>query len=249
MNTNLDCIRIVLVRTSLPANIGAAARAMKTMGLVRLTLVDPKTFPHPDAMALASGAGDLLDRATVVSTLPEALVGTTRAYALTARSRQLSHPAYELRAAAAETVAELDVNQGEVAMVFGTEMSGLSNDEVMQCQRLVHIPTSADFSSINLAQAVQLVAYELRMAATERLNYDDSARFPAAPHDDVERFYAHLELALVMSGFLDPHNPRRLMERMRRLFSRTRLEQEEINILRGAIASFEGRFARSQSSD
>lgn len=234
-------VRIVLSHTSHPGNIGAAARAMKTMGLARLVLVRPKFFPDPDATARASGASDLLEAARVCGTLDEALAGTTLALAVTARRRELSHVAADVRESAALAIAELARDTGEVAFVFGTELSGLANDEVIRCQRIVHIPTAPDYGSLNLAQAVQVIAYELRMAVPGGAALAQMAvnAPPLASYDEVEQFYAHLERALIGAGFLDPGSPRRLMERLRRLFGRTRIEREEINILRGMLSAFE----------
>lgn len=235
-------MRVVLVRTTHPGNIGGAARAMKTMGLARLALVAPRRFPDPQAEAMATGADDLLARAQVSATLDEALAGTTLAIALTARRRELSPHAIDARAAAALAVAEA-AGGGEVAFVFGTEMSGLANDEVLKCQRVAHITTSPAYSSLNLAAAVQVMAYEARVAALGSAVAAND-RFEAASFEDIEGFYAHLERNLVASGFLDPANPRRLMERLRRLFGRGRLEKEEVNILRGILSSWDNEGGR-----
>lgn len=234
----LDRIRIVLSHTSHPGNIGATARAMKTMGLSRLVLVNPLHFPDPQAEAMAAGATDVLEHALVCSSLEEALVGTTFATAMTARRRGLAvEPLW-----AREAAAELAVLAGtsEVAVVFGNETAGLSNEEVSLCMRWAKIPSDPEWSSLNLAQAVQVLCYELRMAAV------DSGAPPAindaglpATHEDVEGLMAHLERAAVGSGFLDPAQPKRLMPRMRRLFSRARLEKEEVAILRGMLSAFE----------
>lgn len=234
--TALDRIRIVLVRTSHPGNIGAAARAMKTMGLGQLVLVAPRAFPDPEAVARASGAGDILEGARVVRTLSEALAGTRLSAALTARRRERSVPMSGAREAAAELVAF--AAEGEVALVFGTENSGLTNDEVALCTMPVTIPANPAFSSLNLGAAVQLLCYELRMAAAEPL-------LPAQPvadlatFEEIEGFHAHLERAMTDSGFYDPANPKRLLQRVRRLFGRIRLEREEVNILRGIVSAME----------
>ncbi|MDR0701753.1 MAG: RNA methyltransferase [Azoarcus sp.] len=233
----LDRVRVVLVRASHPGNIGAAARAMKTMGLARLWLVSPASFPNPVARARASGAGDVLDRAKVVDTLPEALAGTVFAAALTARRRDLSLPCLGLRAAAAELLEWRA--RGEVALVFGNEASGLTNEELGLCALPVTIPASPDYASLNLGAAVQLACYELRMAAMEEDARPAAGRAPEpATHEEVEGFFAHLESAIVASGFLDPAKPRRLMPKLRRLFGRARLEKGEVAILRGILASF-----------
>lgn len=236
-------VRIVLSHPSHPANVGATARAMKTMGLADLHLVNPKRFPDAEATALASGADDVLASARVHGTLDAALAGTTLAYAVTARRRDLSHPARDVRTAAAEAVA----SGGEVAFLFGTEMSGLSNDEVIRCNRLAHIPAQPGFSSLNLAQAVQIVCYELRMATDASIPAETT--YPRASYEDVEALYAHLETSVIESGFLDPGNPRRFMERMRRLFGRAGLEREEAHLLRGMLAAWDaaGRRGRDNS--
>jgi len=239
---SLARLRVVLVRTTHPGNIGGAARAMKTMGLARLVLVAPRHFPDSQAEAMATGADDLLARAQVCATLDEALGGATLAIALTARRRELSPHAMDARAAAELAIAEA-AGGGEVAFVFGTEMSGLSNDEVLKCQRLAHIPTNPDYSSLNLAAAVQVMAYEARAAALGP-PVAGNARFEAASFEEIEGFYAHLERNLTRSGFLDPANPRRLLERLRRLFGRGRLEKEEVNILRGILSSWDNEGGR-----
>lgn len=232
----LDRIRIVLSRTSHPGNIGAAARAMKTMGLSQLWLVSPESFPDPVADARASGAGDLLQSARVVASLREALDGTVLAAAVTARRRELALPRRDARDAALELVGYAE--QGDVALVFGNETSGLSNEDVLLCGMPVTIPTNPDFSSLNLGAAVQLLSYETRMAALQpRLEAEPQPRL--ATHDEVEGFFGHLEQAVTESGFHEPANPRRLLPRLRRLFGRIRLEKEEIGILRGMLTSFQ----------
>ncbi|MDR0564631.1 MAG: RNA methyltransferase [Azoarcus sp.] len=237
-------VRVVLSRPSHPGNIGAAARAMKTMGLSRLWLVSPSAFPNPVAEARAHGAADVLATAQKVDTLQEALAGTVFSAALTARRRDLSLPRADPRAAAAELVAW--GGQGEVALVFGNETSGLTNQELALCARPVTIPANPAYSSLNLGAAVQLMCYELRLAATRP---NGPAAFPEAPpnlatHDEIEGFFEHLESSIVASGFLDAAQPRRLMAKLRRLFGRTRLEKEEIAILRGILASFKDNLPR-----
>ena len=231
----LSHIRIVLSHTSHPGNIGAAARAMKTMGIVSLYLVKPKKFPDADAEARASGAFDVLQNARVCASLAEALHGTVYALAVSARRRELAYASAEARSAAQALVAA--ARGGEVAIVFGTEMSGLTNEEILQCGAMAHIPTDPGYSSLNLAAAVQVMAYEARVAALGAQVLPNS-EFEPARHQDVENFYAHLEQSLLASGFLDPANPRRLIPRLRRLFGRAHLEQEEVNILRGMLNSF-----------
>jgi tRNA/rRNA methyltransferase len=228
----LERVRIVLCHTSLPANIGGVARAMKTMGLASLYLVDPKAFPHPDAEALASRATDILDAARVCATLDEALAGTVYAAASTARNRDMSHPVLTPREAAARIVAE--TQRGPVALVMGPEKFGLTVQEVNRCSVITTIPANPDYSSLNLAAAVQLFAYEIRLAA-EQIEGLPQQTFDAATFEEVERLYAHLEEALLEIGFINPKEPKRLMQRMRRLFARIRLEREEVNILRGIL--------------
>ncbi len=230
-------VRVVLSRPTHPGNIGAAARAMKTMGLSRLVLIEPRRFPDPQATALAAGAADLLATTTVCDSLEQALAGSALAIGFTARRRDLGPAAHDARGAAAQAVAEAHTG-AEVALVFGTEMAGLSNEELIRCQRIAHIPTDPTFSSLNLAAAVQIAAYELRLAAVGTIPVDDG-RTPPATFEELEGLFDHLESSLVASGFLDPYNPRRLMERLRRLFGRARLESQEVNILRGMLAAWD----------
>ncbi|HEV8260439.1 MAG TPA: RNA methyltransferase, partial [Burkholderiales bacterium] len=219
-------------------NIGAAARAMKTMGLSRLVLVKPKHFPHADADAFASGALDVLREAVVCDRLDEALAGTVLAVASTSRHRDLTHDVVDCREACKRLVQ--DTSHGTVALVFGTERTGLTARDVNKCQLIAVIPGNPDYASLNLAQAVQVFAYELRMSAgaTAPRPAGDSE---AATHDQVEGFYRQLEEVFHASGFLDPLQPKRLMQRMRRLFARSRLEKEEVNILRGFLRAIRQR--------
>jgi len=236
----LDKVRIVLVRTSHPGNIGATARAMKTMGLSRLMLVAPTNYPDPVADARATGALDVLQSATVCETLEMALAGTVHAVALSARRRELSHPVRNARESASELLKL--AQEGEVALVFGAEISGLSNAEAGLCHELVTIPTNPDFSSLNLGAAVQVMAYELRIAMLggvpqAELQSPEAVR-ELAQFEDIENFYRHLEQTMIETGFLDPANPKRLMPRIRRMFARAVLEKEEVNILRGLLTSW-----------
>jgi tRNA/rRNA methyltransferase len=236
MNDPLSRIRIVLSRTSHPGNIGAAARAMKTMGLSRLYLVSPKHLPEEQAIAMASGADDVLAAATVVESLEQALQGTVFAVAMTARRRDLSAPIAWVREAAAEAVAA--TGQGEVALVFGNETAGLSNQETDLCQRLAMISANSEYSSLNLAAAVQVACYELRLAGLEigAPPIVNETGQPAS-HDEVEGLIGHIEAAAIKSGFLDPAQPKRLIPRMRRLLARAQPEKEEVAILRGLLSS------------
>jgi tRNA/rRNA methyltransferase len=243
----LERVRIVLCHTSLPANIGAAARAMKTMGLASLYLVDPKHFPHADAEALASRATDILAAARVCATLDDALAGTVYAVASTARNRDMSHPVLTPREAAARLIAE--TQRGPVALVLGAEKFGLTVQEVNRCSVIATVPANPEYSSLNLAAAVQLFAYEMRLAA-QPLEHMPQQSFDAATYEEIEMLYTHLEAALLEIGFINPKEPKRLMQRMRRLFARIRLEREEVNILRGILnmAQDHARAARRSKS-
>jgi TrmH family RNA methyltransferase len=229
----LDNVRIVLCQTSHPGNIGAAARAMKTMGISQLYLVNPKKFPDKEADAMSVGAVDILQKATVCATLEEALTGCALAIGLSARKRQLSHELLSARAAALQA-AEMAANE-MIALVFGTEMSGLSNAELDLCQLLAMIPANPEFSSLNLAAAVQVMSYELRMAALDGSPALSQAASTPATNDEVEGLYRHMEETLVKIGFLNPAAPGRLMQRVRRIYARARLEKEEVSILRGIL--------------
>lgn len=230
-------VRVVLCHTSHPGNIGAAARAMKTMGFARLVLVNPRCFPDPQAVAMAAGADDVLDAAQVCGSLAEALNGTVLALAMTARRRELAAEPLWVRDAAGECA--LAAGGGELALVFGNETSGLSNADLALCQRWAMIPANPAYTSLNLAAAVQVMCYELRLALSTvppapRIS---GAGVPAT-HEEIDGLIDHFERAATDSGFLDPERPGRLMLRLRRLFSRTALEREEIAILRGLLASF-----------
>lgn len=228
-------LRFVLVETSHPGNIGAAARAIKTMGFSDLVLVNPRfenALSHPDAVAFASGAMDVLEGARVVTSVEEALRGCRFVAAVSARLREFSPPIVTPRALA-ESLASQDA--GPAALVFGNERYGLPNEVVVNCNALINIPANPEYSSLNLAQAVQLLAYECRIAGSGDVRSSPRIGFQgaAAAADEVEGMYRHLEQALVAIEFLDPENPKKLMPRLKRLFARTQLETEEVNILRG----------------
>ncbi len=235
MNT-LERIRVVLTRTSHPGNIGAAARAMKTMGLTRLYLVSPLAFPDSVAEARASGATDVLEKAIVVDRLEAALVGTHFSAALTARRRDWSVPPGNAREVVPELVAQ--AAHGEVALVFGAENSGLTNEEVALCSLPVTIPANPAYSSLNLGAAVQLLCYECRLAALDPVPLAEAPR-PLASFEEVEGFHRHLEQAMTETGFYKADNPGRLIARVRRLYGRIRLEREEVNILRGILSALQ----------
>ncbi len=230
-----DRLRFVLVETSRAGNIGSAARAMKTMGFSELVLVnprDPAALQDPEAIALASGATDVLAGARIVGSIDEALAGCNFSVALSARLREFSPPLFEPRALAQQLAAEHGLR---AALVFGNERFGLSNEQVAKCSALVSVPANPDYSSLNLSQAVQVLAYECRMAesAGETVRPDIGFRGEPADAAQIEGMFSHLEQALVEIEFLDPKNPKKLMPRLRRLFARTGLEVEEVNILRG----------------
>lgn len=243
----LQNIRIVLVNTSHPGNIGGAARAMKNMGISKLVLVDPVEFPSGKAVARASGATDVLDAAQVVATLEEALVGCNLVFGTSARERRIPWPLLDPRGSANKGLEELQQG-GEIALVFGREYAGLTNEELQRCQYHVHIPSDPEFGSLNLAAAVQVLTYEMRMAylaaqgqPTKMNKLETTAMLNAQPvtADELERFYGHLESTLVQIGFLDPLKPRHLMSRLRRLYGRAGISKLEMNILRGILTETE----------
>jgi len=227
----LDNLRVVLVETSHPGNLGSAARAMKTMGLSQLFLVNPKCAIDDQSRALASGAVDVLEAVQVCRSLDEALEGVVLSAACTSRRRDLPHPAYTPRQAAPGLLAQAAV--APVALVFGSETFGLSNEQLMKCRWLVNVPTNPEYASLNLAQAVQVLAYELR-CTVEDVPLALPA-FDAAPHQAIEALLQAFEKTLVALDFLDPENPKRLMPRLRRFFARAGLEREEVAIWRGIL--------------
>ena len=232
--------RVVLVETSHPGNIGASARAMKTMGLDDLVLVTPKEFPSAEATARASGADDVLAGATVRTSLSEAIADCVHVVGASARSRSLGWPTTDARSCGVRLLERAAA--GPVAVVFGPEHSGLTNEHLARCNELVHIPANPDYSSLNLAMAVQVVGYELLMAhpeiATWRAGLGEEPRdAPLATADELEALHVHLEDLMRRTGFLNPDHPRQLKLRLRRLFNRARLDQTEVNILRGLFAA------------
>jgi tRNA/rRNA methyltransferase len=230
----LKNIRVILARPSHPGNIGAAARALKTMGLESLYLVRPRQFPHPDADARASGALDVLRQARVCAQLSVALRGCVLAVATSSRQRELRHELLPAGDAVRELLAKAAAQP--VALVFGNETTGLTKAEAALCQLWAYIPANPAYSSLNLAAAVQVFAYELRLAsAYERAS--PKPEFELATTEQVEGLNRHLEKTMLHTGFLDPALPKRLMPRLRRLLARARLEAEEINILRGFLRS------------
>jgi tRNA/rRNA methyltransferase len=238
MSQLLERIRVVLCSTSHPGNIGASARAMQTMGLSRLVLVSPQRYPDADSEAMAAGADAVLRSATVTDSLDLALSGATLAIGFSARPREFAGSALPVRAAMHEALRY--AASGDVALVFGTEMSGLSNAELSRCQIVATIPAAPDFGSLNLAAAVQVAAYEVRVAALGDTVWSAPA-FEPATQEEIERLFVQGERALIAIDFLRPSLPKRLLARLRRLFSRARLEKEEVNILRGILARIEER--------
>jgi tRNA (cytidine32/uridine32-2'-O)-methyltransferase len=230
----LEHIRVVLVATSHPGNIGSTARAMKTMGLHALYLVTPKCFPDAKATELAAGADDVLEQAVVTNSLDDALRGCQLILSTSARPRDLSLPGL-IPSSCADLVKSLP-DDTRVAIVFGRERTGLTNEELLKSHYHIHIPSAPEYSSLNLSQAVQIIAYELRMKilspeATVSHRSDDLAHA-----DEVERFYEHLQTVMIEIQFLKKVAPRRLMQRVRRLFNRVQLEQMEVSILRGMLS-------------
>lgn len=228
-------VRVVLVGTLHAGNIGAAARAMKNMGLTRLYLVAPADFPHREASYRAVQATDVLDSAVVTATLAEAVADCSLVIGTSARERRIQLP--QLGPRELGRLCLVERGGEEVALVFGREDAGLSNEELRLCHWHVHVPTSPGYSSLNLAAAVQLLCYELRMCALARAGALQSPDWdePLATVEGMERFYEHLERTLEDIGFLNPAAPRQLMVRLRRLFNRVRLDQMELNILRGML--------------
>lgn len=239
----LDNLRIVLVNTTHPGNIGATARAMKNMGLAELYLVAPKEYPCDEAMFRAVSAVDVLAGAVVVDTLDQAIADCALVIGSSARERAIPWPLLDAREACAQAYHEAQTQK--VALVFGREDRGLTNEELQKCQLHIHIPSNPEYSSLNVAMAVQVIAYELRMAHLATQRGDDIASegamtdwdLPYANGEDIERFFTHLEQTLAEMGFLKTEAPKQTSARLRRLFQRTRLDTMEVNILRGILTS------------
>jgi len=227
-------IKFILFEPSHPGNVGAAARAIKTMGFEKLCLINPIEHPHSEARARSSGALDVLLNAEVFDNLQDAIKGCGLIIGTTSRTRRISVPITNIRETAPSIVAE--AKQKSVAVIFGPEKSGLINAQVDCCNQLVNIPSIGSYKSLNLAMAVQIVAYELRVA-NEALPVEIRAR-NLASNEDIEVFYNHLNQVLLETGFLDPKNPKQLMRRLRTLFNRAQMDENEINIMRGILASY-----------
>ncbi len=254
----LSSLRVVLVNTTHPGNIGGVARAMKNMGVGQLVLVQPREFPGDAAFARAAGATDILDQARVVETLDQAVAGCQLVVGASARGRHIPWPvvdprqlAEQVAAVFANVVADVTAELPQVALVFGREDRGLTNEELHRCHRHVHIPSDPAFSSLNLAAAVQVICYELRMASLAGEKATANPQGEPEPHwgtawdidsasaDEMERLFVHMEQVMTDIEFLNPDNPRQLMTRLRRLYMRSHLDQVEVSILRGILTATE----------
>jgi len=250
VSAHLSHVRIVMVNTTLPANIGSALRAMKTMGLSKLVLVAPKTYPHPDIDALAAGATDLIEQIEIVETLADAIKDCHLVFGTSARSRTIPWPLLDARPAAEKSISAVVNDQQDVAVVFGREDRGLTNEELAMANYHVTIPVNTDYGVLNVAQAIQVICYEMRMTTlaavesgkdetatmpvtdTESMQWDE----PLVTHEQMEQFYPHIEKMLAEIEFLDPKNPRLLPLRLRRLFGRIQLDRMEYHLLRGIFS-------------
>ncbi|KTD24769.1 RNA methyltransferase [Legionella lansingensis] len=232
---NFSSIRIVLIATSHPGNIGSTARAMKTMGFRRLYLVSPKSFPHQKAYEMAAGADDVVDEAIVTSSLDEAIAGCQLIFATSARPRGISLPGVTPSESASLIATQPD--QTEIAILFGREHAGLTNEELLRSHYHVNIPSNPEYSSLNLSQAVQIIAYELRMKLLEPKASVELSHDRLATADEIEQFYDHLQAVMIAIKFLKPTRPtKRLLQRIRRIFNRAKLEYMEVTILRGILS-------------
>lgn len=243
-------IRVVMVNTKQPANIGAAARAMKNMGISQLYLVEPRDFPNEKATARASNAVDVLESAVIVDSLDEAIADCGLVIGTSARERRIPWPLLDPRHCCAQAYAE--ASQHDVALVFGREDRGLTNEELQRCNMHVHIPANPEYSSLNIAMAIQLLCYEVRMCHLQgELSSDVMADWdmPPAKADALENFFIHLEESLVDMQFLNPAAPKQLMTRLRRLFHRSRMDQMEVSILRGVLTSAQQWVAKAKDND
>ena len=246
-------VRMVLVNPSHPGNIGGAARAMKTMAVKQLVLVSPREYPDPRAVWRAAGARDLLETASVVDTLDEAIADCDLVVGTSARGRRIPWPVVDARQCAEQIYAE--PSPSKVAILFGREDRGLNNDELHRCHLHVHVPTSEEYGSLNLAMAVQIICYELRMRSLQSDLSEGNNSNPSAMQDwdepfanaaDVERLHEHLAEALAQIGFYNPAEPKQLLTRLRRLFARVRLDKMEINILRGILTTVQEKISKNK---
>lgn len=230
-------IRIVLVRTSHPGNIGSAARAMKTMGLNSLYLVQPKSFPDLKAVEMASNADDLLEKAIIVNSLDEAINDCRLVLGSSARTREITWPTCDVRVAAVKIIEEAQIKP--VAILFGNERTGLLNEELQYCHYQLNIPANHQYSSLNLAAAVQIISYELRMAWLNNQSIIEAPFDELATVAELTGFYQHLKTVLSEIDFLNPSRSMQVINRLKRLFNRARLEQKEVKILRGVLTAVE----------
>ncbi|WP_366940405.1 tRNA (cytosine(32)/uridine(32)-2'-O)-methyltransferase TrmJ [uncultured Gilliamella sp.] len=237
----LDNIKIVLVETSHTGNMGSAARAMKTMGLTNLCLVNPIIKPDSQSISLAAGASDIIKNAHICSSLAQAIADCNLVIGTSARSRSLQWPNLTPKVCADKIVQQ--ALNSKVALVFGRERVGLTNDELQKCDYHVSIPANPDYSSLNLAMSVQVLCYEIRMSMlnTQDLtsNSIEAAEVDFPTNADIERFYQHLQQTLLKTGFINANHPGQVMGRLRRLFTRAHVEQQELNILRGILTSID----------
>lgn len=250
VSAHLSYVRIVMVNTTLPANIGSALRAMKTMGLSRLVLVEPKIYPHPDIDALAAGATDLIEQIEIVPTLQEAIKDCHLVFGTSARNRTIPWPLLDARPAAEKSLQAVVQDKQQIAIVFGREDRGLTNEELAMANYHVTIPVNSDYGVLNVAQAIQVICYEMRMAAmalteqaedpkaTMHVTDDIDMQWdePLVTHEQMEQFYPHIEKMLAEIEFMDPKNPRLLPLRLRRLFGRIQLDRMEYHLLRGIFS-------------
>lgn len=245
----LDRVRIVLVNTSHPGNIGGVARAMKNMGLSQLYLVEPRKYPHDEATRRASNAEDVLAAAVVVDSVEEALNGCDLVLGTSARERRIPWPLKDPRGCVDEAISSR--YQANIAILFGREHSGLTNEELQMCHMHMHIPTNPDYSSLNLAAAVQVVAYECRLAALDQtieVSEVEGWDMPLADAEDVERMHQHMAQTLAAIDFIDLDNPKQALNRLRRMFARTRLDKMEVSILRGMLNKIDKLAAKNKTN-
>lgn len=238
--------RIVLVNTSHPGNIGAAARAMKTMGLSHLILVEPKHYPHDKAIEMASGAADILANAKVVETLNEAIADCTLVIGTSSRMRAIPWPLLNPREMA-EKIKHAPI-ENKTAILFGREQTGLTNEELQRCHLHIHIPANPAYSSLNIAAAVQVITYELKLASSTSMVEKEQWDYRKATHEEMERFYHQLKDVLIQLNFLKLSAPKQLMTRLRRLFYRAEPDVMEMNILRGILSAIQDSFKKKDDT-
>lgn len=242
----LERVKVVLVGTTHSGNIGSAARAMKVMGLSQMVLVDPQCQVDAQAIALAAGASEIALNAQIYPTLEAAVADCGLVVGTSARSRTLEWPMLEPRECGEKLISE--ANQHSVAIVFGRERTGLTNDELQLCHYHVCVPANPEYSSLNLAMAVQLLSYEVRMAylTLQQSSQSSTLQEEYPRHQELERFYAHLEQVIMQTEFISAQQPGQVMNKLRRMFTRARPEAQEINILRGILTSVQKSISRKE---